>query len=302
MKYLSVTNRLVALVAIVLSPQVLAEQQSERLSEPVYRVAHETPAQQVSATSTPVAANRAAAEADFFDVTQQPGEHPLAPYKRLAERVLNHIDANVSDYSCRFAKVERIDGELQEPNHIDMQVMNSPFSVHMLFQKPKQGQECLYVAGQNGGKMKARAHGWRGSIAGVLTLDPDGSLAMTDNRHPITKAGMRNLTAELIKTAENDMKYGECEVQTNPDVKVGGRPAMMLQITHPTPRKEFKYHVARIYIDRELKLPVAYQAYDWQTGTDGKPLLVEQYTYTNLSLNNGYTANHFQESNPEYFK
>lgn len=309
MKFSSANRLSVSIVALSLlsSSIVLAQQElSEKLSEPVFRVAHETPAKTVSARAVPVGALAASEDEEFFDLTRQQGEHPLAPCKRLAERVLAHIDANVKDYNCLFAKLERIDGELKEAQYIEMEASNNPYSVHLLFKKPKKGQECLYVDGLYDGKMKARAHGWRGSIAGVLTLDPNGSLAMDGQRHPITKSGIRNLTQELIHIAENDMKYGESEVNTYPDVKLGkganARPAVMLEITHPVPRREFKFHISRIYIDKEMRIPVRFEAYSWNKDAKGKPELEELYMYKNVKLNNGYEANYFRETNPKFFK
>lgn len=300
MKFSSTTCRLATCVAAltVASAANAQQERGEKLQEPIFRVAHETPAKPVSAHAVP--------EANFFDLTQHPGEHPLAPGKRLAERVKAYIDANVHDYSCTFWKRERIDGELQDYNCMAMQVMHDPFSVHMVFKKPKAGQEVLYVEGQNGGKMRARGHGWRATVAGVLTLDPTKGMAMDGNRHPITMAGVKNLTDELITIATNDMKYGECEVKTFPDATLGkgadARPAVMMEITHPVPRREFKFHVARIYLDKELKIPVRFEAYDWKKDAEGKPELIEFYMYTDVKLNNGFTTAHFSESHPEVFK
>ncbi|MCO6044462.1 DUF1571 domain-containing protein [Aeoliella sp. ICT_H6.2] len=299
-KVSTTTCRLASCVAVftVASAANAQQERGENLREPVYRVAHETPAKTVSAHAVPVA--------DFFDLTQHQGEHPLAPCKRLAERVKTHIDANVHDYSCTFWKRELIDGKLQDYNCMSMRVMHDPFSVHLLFKKPKQGQECLYVEGQNGGKMRARGHGWRATVAGVLTLDPTKGMAMEGQRHPITMAGVKNLTDQLITIAENDMQYGECEVKTYSDATLGkgeaARPAVMLEITHPVPRREFKFHVAKIYIDKELKIPVRFEAYDWKKDSNGNPELVEFYMYTDVKINNGYTTAHFSEAHPEIFK
>lgn len=307
MKFSTATHHVTtSLALLVATGTALAQQQrGENLQEPVFRVAHETPATPVSAKGIPAAAVSATDDA-FFDLTLAEGEHPLAPCKRLAERVKSHIEQNVKDYSCTFAKMERIDGTLQEANYMQMEVMHDPFSVHLLFKQPKPGQECLYVEGLHQGNMRARANGWKGTIAGVLTLDPNGSLAMDGQRHPITKAGVKNLTNELIRIAENDMKYGECEVKSYPDVKLGkgetARPAIMMEISHPVPRREFKFHMARIYVDKELKIPVRFEAYNWNKDAAGKPELEELYMYSDVKVNSGLTANHFSETNPEIFK
>lgn len=273
---------------------------AQQLQQPVYRVSNPDTA---TATATPASTEQpASSEADWFDLEQRAGEHPLAPSHRLAQKVLKHIDAEVQDYSCLFVKRERIDGTLSDLTYIQMEVLNKPFSVHMLFLKPKAGQECLYVEGANDNMLLARADGWKGKIAGILTLDPKGSLAMSGNRHPITKAGLRNLTTEIIRILENDMKYGECEVKVYPEEKVDERPALMIEVVHPQPRKEFKFHIARMYIDREYKLPVRFEEYAWPTSAGAKPELEEQYLYTRLKLNNGFKASEFTKTNPNYFK
>ncbi|MGI9457028.1 MAG: DUF1571 domain-containing protein [Aeoliella sp.] len=288
----------IVLGTIVLVGALLAQVVSaQELSEPVYRVAKDTPAQAAS-VSTPLAA----ATEDFFDLTQKEGEHPLAPCKRMAERALKEIDANIQDYSCDFTKRERIDGKLLATNHIYMQTLHEPFGVYLLFKKPKKGQECLYVDGENDNRLAARPHGWRGSVVGILNIDPNGSRAMDGQLYPITKIGIRNLTEEIIKIAENDLQYGECNVKHFPDVKIDNRPALMVEATHPVRRNEFRFHVARIYIDREYRVPVAFQAYSWPKEKGDKPVLEEQYIYTNLKLNNGYTANDFSTDNPAFFK
>jgi len=270
---------------------------AQELSEPIYRVAHETPAKPVSASASVTAAK----VDEFFDLERRSGEHPLAPCKRLAERALAHIDQNIQDYSCKFAKQERIDGKLQSAQHMQMQIRHEPFSIYLRFIKPKKGQEVLYVDGQNDNRIVALASGWKRNI-GKLNLDPNGSMAMDGQKYPITKAGVRNLTRELITIAENDMQYGECEVTNYPDVKVAGRPAVMIEAKHPVPRREFRFHIARIYIDKEYRIPVRFEAYKWPKSEGEQPPLEEVYVYTNFEFNHGYTNEDFSENNPEFFQ
>ena len=47
-----------------------------------------------------------------FDLTQKPGEHPLAPVIRVLKTTGDTIDRNIHDYSCTLVKQERVDGEL----------------------------------------------------------------------------------------------------------------------------------------------------------------------------------------------
>ena len=64
-----------------------------------------------------------------------------------------------------------MDGELGEPQHIMMKVMQQPFSVYMYFLKPYAGREVLYVDGQNNGKMVVLEAGFK-RMLGKMNLDP----------------------------------------------------------------------------------------------------------------------------------
>jgi hypothetical protein len=140
-------------------------------------------------------------------------------------------------------------------------------------------------------------------MLGKMTLAPDGMVAMRGQKHPITKVGIRNLTAELVRRFEADTKYAECEVMTDATKKVNGRATTLVQVVHPIPRKNFHAHVVRIFLDNELHVPIHYDAYLWPEQPGGQPPLDESYTYTNLKPNNGFSARDFDaNNNPEIFK
>jgi hypothetical protein len=171
----------------------------------------------------------------------------------------------------------------------------------MFFLKPFKGQEVLYVDGQNEGNLLALAHNWQRKL-GVVSLDPTGSLAMQGQKYPVTKLGIRNLTAELIQVAENDVKFGECEFKYSYNAKINDRPCTKLEVIHPVPRKNFRFHIAKIYIDNELRVPICYQSWMWPSKPGEEPPLEEEYYYMNVKLNNGYNDATFNQSNPEIFR
>ncbi|MBL9123997.1 MAG: DUF1571 domain-containing protein [Planctomycetaceae bacterium] len=230
-------------------------------------------------------------------------EHPLAPAIRWAASELNNI-RTIQDYSCIFYKRERIDGQLGGYQAMYMKVRHEPFSVYMYFKSPSnlEGQEVIYVKGLNENNLQAHTTGIK-SVVGTVSLSPTGTLAMKGNRYPITEAGILNLLERLVAVGNKDMQYGECDVQfftSAQGVKVGGRPCTCIQVTHPVPRRNFLFHLARIYIDEELRVPIRYESYDWPTQPGGQPLLMEEYTYQNLKLNNGFSDIDFDVRNPKY--
>jgi hypothetical protein len=262
------------------------------------------PAQSAAATSGAPAATTVAATSPkpAFDFTRKGDEHPLQPVLRALKLSQEQIDANVHDYSCTLKKRERVDGELGDYQFIFMKVMHKPFSVYMSFIKPYTGREIVYVDGENNGKMLVLEAGFT-RMLGKIPLDPNGSKAMSGQRHPITDVGMRNLTAKLMKMWQAELQFAECEVTATPGKKVEGRPATLVQVMHPKPHPQFKFHAARLFLDDELKVPIHFDAFLWPTQEGGQPQLEESYTYSNLKTNNGFTARDFDpNNNPEIFK
>jgi hypothetical protein len=228
--------------------------------------------------------------------TQQ-REHPLMPTLRWAKQGLSAIE-NLKDYSAVLAKRERVRGKLANYEYLFVKIRHSPFSVYAYFQAPAsvEGQEVIYIAGQNQGNMLAH----KPHMAVTFSIPPDGMVAMAGRRYPLTEIGLVNLVRRLVEVGEQDVRYGECEVQYFTQAKVNKRPCTVIQVTHPMPRDVFRYYLARIFVDDELKLPVRYESYDWPSEPGGQPRLLEEYTYLDLKVNNGFTDEDFNPRNPDY--
>jgi len=291
------TSILLLTISTFISSSIWAQaQQATQFVEPIFRVNNE---EDVNQTPKLAARIPAAAQAKLpFDLTQRPGEHPLQPALRMAQAALVDIDTNVVDYSAILRKQERIEGTLMPEEIAYIKVRNKPFAVYMFFLKPHKGRECLYPNTE--GQLVAMDCGWRRKF-GAIGLDPEGMLAMKDQKYPITKLGIRELTSELINVASADVKFGECEVTTIQNV-MNGRPVTQITSIHPVKRNNFRYHRADIFVDNELGLPVRYAAYSWPTSPGEKPQLEEAYTYINLEVNKKFPAIAFDPDNPDYFK
>ena len=53
-------------------------------------------------------------------------------------------------------------------------------------------------------------------------------------------------------------------------------------------------------MDDELHVPIRFAAYSWPETKDGKPVLQEEYTYRQVSLNVGLSDADFDPKNPAY--
>ena len=230
----------------------------------------------------------------------QPNEHPLMPVLRWAHEGLRHIE-DIPDYTAIMVKRERVDGKLSEPAYMFIKVRQKPFSVYMTFLKPEslKGQEVIFIPSVNNGRMLAHGTGIK-KMFGTVSLDPTGPIAMKGNRYPITELGLSNLVHRLIEQGEKDAKYGECEVKFFPGAKINNRLCTCVQVVHPVPRRNFLFHLARIFVDDEINVPVRFESYEWPAKAGGSPEMTEEYTYLNLKLNVGLTDADFDTHNPNY--
>jgi hypothetical protein len=224
-------------------------------------------------------------------------KHPLAPVLQWAETELPNVE-KWRDYSATLVRRERIHGVLSGYEYVTIKIRHQPFSVYVRFDAPEKfnGQEVIYVAGENQGNLLAH----RPRMATTLSLSPTGMIAMNNRHYPLTEIGMVNLVRRLVEVGRDDLRYGECEVKYFSAAKVDQRPCTVIQVTHPKPRDEFRFHIARIFVDDALKAPTRYESYDWPAEPGGEPPLIEEYTYLNVKSNNGFTDEDFSVGNPEY--
>ena len=276
------------------------------------------PADAATATAAPAADSAAPAQRPAYQVADrseaaqaaaaapklgpgEAGEHPLMPTLRWAYSGLGNVE-KIQDYSATLAKRERIAGKVGDYEYMFVKLRHKPFSVYMYFLGPAalKGQEVLYVDGQNEGKMWAHTVGLQNTMFGTVSLKPDGPIAMRNQRYPLTELGILNLTRRLVEVGEQDVKYGECEVKFYEGAKINNRVCTCIEVVHPVPRRNFLFHLARIFVDKDFNLPIRYESFDWPKEKGGTPELLEEYTYLNLKLNNGFTDADFDLKNPNY--
>jgi len=267
-----------------------------QLPRPVYKVAQKL----ADASAAQVPAAEPVAN-DGQTPAAAPTQHPLEPALAIAYSSMQTIKSNIKDYSCTMVKRERIGGKLNENEFMFLKIRHQPFSVYMYFLAPAslKGQEAIYVVGKNEGKLVGHGVGVK-KLIGTVYLEPTSALAMNNQRYPITEIGFENLTRRLIQVAEEDKKYGECDVKFFAGAKINGRNSNCIQVTHPVARKNFRFHVARVFVDSDMNVPVRYEAYEWPSTPGGQPVLLEEYTYLTIKVNNGYTDADFDENNKAY--
>ena len=125
---------------------------------------------------------------------------------------------------------------------------------------------------------------------------------MRGQLHPIMEMGILHLTQLLADAARQQVAHTTCLVRTLPNAKINDRPCTCIEAEIPLPTEENPKAtlLARIFIDRERNLPIGYEQYEWSGDPAEEPLLMEQYIYLDLKLNNGFTDADFDPRNPAY--
>ncbi|MEL7497014.1 MAG: DUF1571 domain-containing protein [Planctomycetota bacterium] len=235
-------------------------------------------------------------------------DHPFDPLLQIGNACIEKIDAEILDYSATLTSQVRINGVLQEPRTIFCKIRHpkdSPddkctFSVYTKFVEPdaSAGQEAIWVDGWHEGNLVAHITG----VANLkrFYLDPNSRLAMNGTLHPIDAIGFRNLLVNMCKVGEQDRKYDECIVTVTKDLQLNGRNCTMFEAKHPVKRDHFEFHIARLYIDNELEIPMAYEGYMWPEEEGGEPVLLERYHYSNVQINIGLEDIDFDPANETY--
>jgi hypothetical protein len=225
-------------------------------------------------------------------------ETPIARAVRIVAECQDQYKS-VTDYTCTFWKRERIAGTLIPVHIMAMKVRTKPQSIYLRFQQPAKGREAIFVAGRHGGKVVAHDVGFNKLLAGTLHLEPTSSRAMAECRHPITEAGIGPLLETVSKRWALELNQTESVVAFD-DMKVGEQHCLMIETTHPDRGAEFLFHKVRLYIDKDLRLPIRFEAYDWPKSPGAEPELAEEYTYSELKLNVGLKDVDFDVANSSY--
>jgi hypothetical protein len=214
-----------------------------------------------------------------------PAASPLdRPLQLIAEA--RQAYKGVQDYTCLFVKRERLRGQLEPEQLIEMKVRAQPFSVYLRWLGPKDkvGQEACYVAGTHDGMMRVHSTGLRGAV-GFVSLDVHDPRVMEHNRHPITDAGIGHLIERYEQRWQQEREWNKTQVQIA-DYEYNKRKCTRIETVHPEHTDQFDAYRRVLYLDKETHLPIRVESYDWpRAGGAPGGELVESYSYVNPRFN-----------------
>lgn len=227
-----------------------------------------------------------------------PQEHPLIPAIQMLKQSYTTVQ-QLNDYEATLIKQEQINGRMIS-QRIRLRLKEKPFSLYLHYEEPHPGREVLFVMGQNDNQMLVHDATGITSLAGTISLAVDSSQAMAENRHLITDMGMKRMLELLIAQWELESKYGECDVKFYPGAKMGNAECEVLESSHPRPRKQFPFHMTRIYLEKQSRLPIRIENFGFPSQANQPAPLIEEYTYVNVKTNVGLTAADFDRRNQNY--
>lgn len=223
--------------------------------------------------------------------------HPLTPALRFVRESREAIRA-VKDYEALFLKREVV-GKNVSQHKMRIKVRHEPFSVYLWFFEPNEGREVIYVDGRNEGKLLAHETGIK-SIAGTVALAPTSPQALAESRYPITRIGMAHMVEAVIRQWEDAARFAESEVKYYRNASLGDVKCEVVECAHPQPRRELKFHLTRVFVDKTTRFPIRVEQYGFPARPGDKPPLLEEYTYLNIKADVGLKDIDFDVSNPKY--
>jgi len=194
----------------------------------------------------------------------------------------------LEDYTAVFRKHERVKGVLLPEEALFLK-FKKPLSIYVKWIDGPT-KEAIYVEGTNGNKVIAHS----GSSL-TWNLDPNGSILIAGNRHPITDIGVGFIIGVMRTNFPAAIKHSEIAITRMEDEQFEGRPSTVVEATF-APKDGRKYYATRMvcHIDKEYMLPIGISSYDEAN------VLMEEYSYKEIKRNIGLTDMDFARHNAGY--
>src|SRR5262249_41598445 len=128
---------------------------------------------------------------------------------------------------------------------------------------------------------------------GFINLDPRDPRAQEGNRHTITEAGIGNLIEQYTQGWESARRWNRTHVRIAEYEY--NRPRCTRVETHQLENVGGQMPCQRsvVYFDKETRLPIRVENYDWSRQAGAAGDLLEEYSYADLRLNVGLGDQHF---------
>jgi hypothetical protein len=197
----------------------------------------------------------------------------------------------VHDFTCTLEKKVNKKGVLYYDPEIRAKC-KKPAHYYFKWGKGRfEGQEVIFDKGSNNNKII----GHYGGVLSFITLriDPEGSIAMKRNHHPLNRSGLVKIYDILEDSYSRHKETGVGIIELAGDGMVDDRAVWIIQGVFP-PDMGFYNAKMTLYLDKEHLLPIKVTVYDWSDE------LYEEYIFHNLKFNVGLNEKDFDPDNDQY--
>ena len=127
--------------------------------------------------------------------------------------------------------------------------------------------------------LRAHSPGLIGAV-GFISLDIQDPRCFENSRHPITEAGIGHMIDVYGRRWEFESRLNRTQVQVAEYV-YNKRPCFRVETRHPdNPGKQFHFYRSVVYFDRENRLPIRAENYDWpHSASEPNGLFLESYSF-----------------------
>lgn len=214
------------------------------------------------------------------------------------------------DYTATFTRQERLEGgDLLDMQTMEMKLRHAPLSIYLKWvEGGEEGRELLFIDGQNDNRMLVKLGGGK-KLLPAVKVDPEGSLAMSEARHPVTSVGLLQLCDKMLVYRRRDLQTRSgLRWQLLPDQRFDNQPCHCFVVEYESREVEPLYRKSIAWINTDLSVPVCLKTYGWPAegvATDNpqdldNATLLEHYAYTNLQLETRLSDADFDKGNAEY--
>lgn len=204
---------------------------------------------------------------------------------------IRRYDREVKGFTAMLRKQERLEGQLQNTEQIEVAFREEPFSVLMRWKEgARRAAAVLYVKGENRDQLLVLPAGFL-SVAGVVARRPDGEEAKKAGRYPLTEFGIKIGMQRTLASWERANKAGALHVEYL-GVKIikeaGNRPCWVLRRTrYAAPEGNEGITGLTVYIDKDSWLQVG-SVIEGQEGT-----LIGEYFFRDIKVNPDFPSDTF---------
>lgn len=193
--------------------------------------------------------------------------------------------AKVRDYVGHYVRQEQVSGRLVPQETCELRVRTKPFCVSLKVVSPKEyaNRETVYQSSRS-------TSGVRFKESNKLSYQPlamDDPKVMADTRHVITDVGLLAVLNRVEAAVLIERRLNNPVQILVTDYTFADRPCERFEIFVERPHTHRYAHRHVLYVDKDTRLPVRYEAYDHPKPGAAVGELLEMQSFVGLKFNVG---------------